>query len=65
MSETQEALVAAMQNCENKLSVISEIVSDHFGTHPDHVTWANVGDANHVSELLDEIMEFTGCKEIE
>lgn len=63
MNEVQEALLNTVLDCEGKLTLIREIVSDHFGTHPDRVTWANIGSAKHVSEMLDEIMEFLGCSE--
>lgn len=45
-------------NCRHILTHLE----DHYGVSPENVTWANVGTAEHVSELLQEICEFMGIK---
>lgn len=48
----------SMLNCRHILAHLE----DHYGVSPENVTWANVGTAEHVSELLQEICEFMGIK---
>lgn len=46
----------SMINCKHILSHIEE----HYGISPDNITWSDVGTAEHVNELLQEICVFIG-----
>ena len=48
----------SISNCRHILVHLE----DHYGISPENVTWANVGTAEHVSELLQDICEFMGIK---
>lgn len=48
----------SMLNCRHILVHLEE----HYGVSPENVTWADVGTAEHVSELLQDICEFMGIK---
>jgi hypothetical protein len=48
----------SMINCKHILSHIEE----HCGISPENITWADVGTAEHVNELLQEICDFIGIK---
>lgn len=43
----------------SKLETLTKKIPDHGGGE---VTWPIVGDLQHINELLDEIMEFTGVE---
>ena len=58
-----QEFIAKAQEARALVAMIQAELDDHMGVHPDRVTWANVGDANHVHESLREIVRFMGHSE--
>lgn len=54
-----EALNAYMQHLSAiraHLEALQSLVDDHFGTDPDSITWANVGDLTRIESALSQLV---------
>lgn len=64
MAKTNEkaldAYMTTVAEINGVLASIKDKVSDHFGVPPEEINWGHVGSAQHVLELLKEIVEFQG-----
>lgn len=64
MAKTNEkaldAYMTAVDEIRSQLSALSDLANDHFGHAPEKINWGHVGSAQHISELLREVMEFAG-----
>ena len=55
-----DAYMTTVAEIDSALTTIKDKVSDHFGVLPEEINWGHVGSAQHVLELLQEIVEFQG-----
>lgn len=55
-----DAYMTTVAEIDSVLAAIKDKVSDHFGVLPEKINWGHVGSAQHVLELLQEIVEFQG-----
>lgn len=55
--------MANLNEAEHLITKIRMHVLNHLDTDPEAVTWANVGDANHVKEMLQAVLNFIENKE--
>jgi len=62
--KTNDAALAAFMRGKAEIDALLACISasskDHFGTHPDRVTWGDVGSLGFIAERLKEITEFLG-----
>lgn len=57
---TMNALDQFIANCAKSQAMadkISAAAEDHFGTNPEKITWADVGDTERIIHQLAEILE--------
>ena len=59
-SDPLREFIANVGEAQHVARQISEYVDDHMGTHPDDVSWANVGDAARLLVMLRGIAETFG-----
>ena len=55
-----DAYMTTVAEIDSALTTIKDKVSDQFGVLPGEINWGHVGSAQHVLELLQEIVEFQG-----
>ena len=53
-----DAFVGTLGGIREKLAELTEHANDHLGYHPDKITWASVGTANHYLETLTELTDW-------
>ena len=58
--EALSAFIGKIAEAKEKIEALGDFVENHMGYSPDEVNWAHVGDAGHVLEQLDEILNFLG-----
>ena len=54
-AQALDAFLIAKAQIETMLSRLKALSDDLFETHPDEVTWADVGTLNHYVSLLQQI----------
>ena len=55
MIEAEERFISLKAQIDEELSKIVSASQNHFGVDPERITWANIGDLNHLLELLKEV----------
>ena len=50
------AFVAECNRVDDALNRLRELSMNHYGTHPDNVTWGDVGSVAHVATLLEQAL---------
>jgi hypothetical protein len=50
------AFVAECNRADDALARLRELSMNHYGTHPDSVTWGDVGSVAHVATLLEQAL---------
>ena len=56
-AQALDAFLAAKADIDTMLSRLKTLSDDHFETHPDEITWADVGTLNHYVSLLRQITD--------
>ena len=56
-AQALDAFLAAKAQIDTMLSRLKALSEDHFETHPDEITWADVGTLNHYVSLLQQIAD--------
>ncbi|MCL2093803.1 MAG: hypothetical protein FWH12_06375 [Treponema sp.] len=54
------AFIGKIAEASEKAGTLSDFIQNHLGYSPEEVNWGHVGDAGHVLEQLDEILNFLG-----
>ena len=52
-----DAFLIAKAQIDTMLSQLQALSDDHFESHPDEITWADVGTLNHYVSLLQQITD--------
>jgi hypothetical protein len=58
MLDTTKRFISLKAQIDEEISKIMSASQNHFGVDPEHITWANIGDLNHLLELLKEVSNF-------
>lgn len=53
---------ALLANVQANLAKLSESAGDHFGTDPDDITWAHVGDLRRINDAILSAMDVAGLE---
>jgi hypothetical protein len=53
-----DEFMKTIQDIRGFSSLIRKKADNHFDTNPDRVNWSHVGDARHVKEMLQEVLNF-------
>ncbi len=56
--EALSAFVSKLAEINEVLTTLQQAADDHFGTDPERVNWAHVGDLGWILEQLEEVKEF-------
>ena len=56
-AQALDAFLAAKVDIDTMLLRLKTLSDDHFETHPDEITWADVGTLNHYGSLLRQITD--------
>ena len=56
-AQALDAFLAAKADIDTMLSRLLALSDDHFETHPDEITWAEVGTLNHYVSLLRQVTD--------
>ena len=59
-AQATTAFITSTARAEILIAAIRDEINDHMGVDPEHVSWANVGDIQHVVDSLEEIARFIG-----
>ncbi len=51
-----------IETAKELLEEITVEVNDHLGSHPDDINWADVGDIEHVVDLLKGVAHWIGIE---
>ena len=52
-----DAILARKAEIDERLARLQALSDDHFGVHPDEVTWGHVGDLTRYANLLEQITD--------
>lgn len=52
------AYMCAISDIQSQLHKLDELIDNHMNISPEDVNWGHVGDAQHISELLHEVINF-------
>ena len=56
-AQALDAFLAAKADIDTMLLRLKNLSDDHFETHPDEITWADVGTLNHFVSLQRQITD--------
>lgn len=56
-AQALDAFLTAKAHFDTMLSQLKTLSDDHFETHPEEITWAEVGTLNHYVGLLQQITD--------
>ena len=58
MSDATKRFISLKVQIDEELNKIMSASQNHFGVDPERITWATIGDLNHLLELLKEVSNF-------
>lgn len=58
------AFINTIVDIRGQLDVLTDLTDEHLGYNPEDINWGHVGTAQHIHELLEEVIAFAaGCKQ--
>ena len=58
MNDVTKRFLGLKAQIDDEINKLTSASDNHFGVDPERITWANVGDLNHLLKLLKEASSF-------